>query len=106
MIQALVTPAGRAGWHHQPPGGLWILMRLIEAWNRRPQDNLSSVSSPGTVTRLSGTARRRLPSVAAAGLWPVPWEPSLQWELKWELKSVSRTRSTPLFRVVRNLPMT
>ena len=57
-------------------------MRLIEAWNRRPQDNLSSVSSPGTVTRLSGTARRRLPSVAAAGLWPVPWKPSPQWELK------------------------
>ena len=61
-------------------------MRLIEAWNRRPQDDLSGVSSPGTVTRLSGTARLRLPSVAAAGLWPVPWEPSLQWELKWELR--------------------
>jgi hypothetical protein len=40
-------------------GTLWILMRLIEAWNRRPLDDLSSVSSPGTVTRLSGTARRR-----------------------------------------------
>jgi hypothetical protein len=32
-IQALVTPpACRAGRHQQPPGGLWILVRLIGAW--------------------------------------------------------------------------
>jgi hypothetical protein len=36
-------------------------------------------------------ARRWLPSVTAAGALAVPWE----------LKSVSRTRSTPLIRVVR-----
>ena len=29
-------------------------MRLIEAWNRRPLDDLSGVSSPGTVTDCPG----------------------------------------------------
>jgi hypothetical protein len=40
-------PAWRAGRHQQPPGGLWILMRLTGPETARPLGGLPSVTSPG-----------------------------------------------------------
>jgi len=50
-------PACRAGRHQQLPGGSWILMRLIEAWNRPAAGRPAQRDLARTVTRLSGTAR-------------------------------------------------
>jgi len=55
----------------------------------------------GTGQRRAGRPARRLPSVGAARVPAVPWELSLLWELR----SVSRARSTPLVGSFENCPL-
>src|SRR5215472_8841637 len=75
----------------------WILMRLIGAGNCPAAGRPARVTSPDGDQTVPGRPRRRLPSATAARALAVQWELSLPWELK----SVSRTRSTPLIRAVR-----
>ena len=67
VIQALVTPACRAGRCQQPPGGPWISRRLIEAWY--PPGPGRALPGPGTGMAQDadrGTARP-LARLAAGG---------------------------------------
>ena len=56
-------------------------MRHIEAGNRPAAGWSAQRDLARTVAGLSGTARRRLPSVTAARALAVQWEPPLPWEL-------------------------
>jgi hypothetical protein len=96
-------PACCAGRHRRSPGGPWILIRLIEAWNRPAAGRPAQRYLVRTVSRLS---RDGPPPVACSSCrrdLAVQWELSLHWELNWELKNVSRTRSTPLIRAIRKI---